>query len=121
MAIYHDRIEAAIKPLLARGFRVTESTETPQSFGDTRVVVTSDRLWLRFTSDRGQLFVDVAAPLLVDGWFDLSELLELEGLRAAAGPWESAKAAVDELEEHEVLIERRIGDRSLTSNLVARP
>jgi hypothetical protein len=72
MAIYRDLIGAAIKRLFARGFAITECMEVAQNFGDARIVIASDKLMLRFTSDRGQLFV--------------SELYRGVGRTAWAGP-----------------------------------
>ena len=120
MAIYLELIEAAIKPLIERGFAVTECVEAAQNFGDARIVLASDKLMVRFTSDRGQLLVDVAPSHSVDRWYGLSELFKLVGMTGEAGPWESARAAVDELEKHEVLIVRRVSDPDFTSRLVAR-
>jgi hypothetical protein len=88
MALYREQIERAIGPLLNHGFKVVGVLETPKAFGNTELVLASDRLKLRFISDRGQTFVDVArsdAP----GWYDLSEVLVALGLRSAAGPWDT--------------------------------
>lgn len=120
MAMYRERLEAALKPLLCRGFAVTELKEVQQNFGDTRIVLASDRLQLRFTSDRGQLFVDIAPPQSENGWYDLSEFLKIAGLRSTAGPWESAQVAIDEIEKHESLITSGVGDHRFASRLVKR-
>jgi hypothetical protein len=98
----------------------SKNKEATHSFGDVRIVLASERFSLRFTSDRGQLFVDVAPPRSVDLWYDLSEVLKAAGMRSVAGPYESAEAAVDEVETHEALIIGRFADASFLSNLVAR-
>jgi hypothetical protein len=120
VATHRERIEAAIQRLRARGFSVTEVIEAPKSFGDTRLTLASDRSWVRFTSDRGQLFVEVTARPQ-GGWYDLGELLALAGVGGEAGPWESAGAAVDELERREALVVGLLGDETFTSKLRARP
>jgi hypothetical protein len=73
MAVYRDQMEHAIAPLIGRGFTVVGVLEAPKAFGNTELVLASKDLKLRFISDRGQTFVDVArteAP----GWYDLSEV-----------------------------------------------
>ena len=62
MAEYRERMEQALAPLLGAGFKVIDIIEAPQAFGNTRITIASSRLVARFTSDRGQLLVDVANP-----------------------------------------------------------
>jgi hypothetical protein len=65
------------------------------------------------------LFVDVSEPD-AGGWYDLSEMLALSGLRAAPGPWEGADVAVREFEQNEGQILAQLRDRGVTSKLTAR-
>jgi hypothetical protein len=95
---YRERIEAAIAPLLTRGFRITEGRdEAPRHFGNARVTLSSEVLSLRVTSDRGQTSLDVAT-LAGGGWYSLDEILKQGNFTADVGPWDSAGEAVEQFQ-----------------------
>lgn len=120
MAVYRERIEQALASLLGAGFKVIDLIEAPEAFGNTRITIASSRLMARFTSDRGQLFVDVASPTQKDQWYDLSEVLTDAKFVEEAGPWVSAHAAVAALERHHLLLSERIANPAFMGNLHAR-
>ncbi len=119
MVGYRERIERAIAPLLSRGFAITSALETPENFGNTEILLASSAIKLRFISDRGQIFADVARPSSI-GWYDLSELLTTLGLRSGAGPWDVAETAVQEFETNEALIDQMLADPVRLSSLRSR-
>jgi hypothetical protein len=119
MTNYRERIEQAVSVLLARGFKLVSTREWPAHFGDTEIVIAADATKLRFVSDRGQIFVDVArsdSP----GWFDLSEVLTATGQRSAPGPWPTPDKAVVEFQEHESAVSQLLADDVRRARLKAR-
>jgi hypothetical protein len=103
MAIYRERIEAAIRPLLDAGFRVTDVLEDARNFGNTRMVLQQVDIHVRVTSDRGEFFLDVAAPE-ESGWFDMNELLRLTGHDVALQPWRNPGEAVDLFRQNRAML-----------------
>jgi hypothetical protein len=117
---YRERIEAAIEPLLARGFCIVEvRDEAPRHFGNARVTLSSEALRLRVTSDRGQTFLDVAA-LAGGAWYSLDEILKQGGFSANVGPWGSAGEAVEQFQLHEGFIVRELANQNFVNKLVGR-
>jgi len=119
MAVYRDQIEHAIAPLLGLGFTVVGVLEAPKAFGNTELVLASSALKLRFISDRGETFVDVArtdAP----GWYDLSEVLAASGQRPAAGPWDTPDLAVAEFQKNEAVVGQLLADDARRARLNVR-
>jgi hypothetical protein len=114
-------IEEAMAPLLARGFRVVSVIETPEHFGDTQIVIASDTLQLRFTSDRGQKIVEIARGGASRGWYDLSGILAKSLLLTAAGPWARSVDAVEAFQKNEALVVQHLHDPAWLSDLVASP
>jgi hypothetical protein len=55
------------------------------------VVIESPLVRLRFISDRGQYFVDVAPMARAGGWYDLAELLKAAGVRRGDEDQHSAR------------------------------
>lgn len=51
----------------------------PEHFGDALLVLGDPEIRLRLVRDRGQLFIDVAAPGTADEWWDLPLVLEFAG------------------------------------------
>lgn len=75
-----------LKPVLADrlpwlfedlGFRITYSEYDPASFGNSLVILDSDRIRLRFVRDRSQVMLDVAANSEPEKWFGLHSLYEV--------------------------------------------
>ena len=114
-----ERIERAVEPLIRRGFIVKQTLESPEAFGNARVVLASPSYYVRVTSDRGQIFIGIRRDS-DEKWFDLGELLTLVGLRARAGPFGSAEDAVKDLEEYEEIIVRVLSTDNLRAGLVTR-
>jgi hypothetical protein len=119
MAIYRDRIETAIKPLLADGFELSSVKEASRDFGNTEIVLTSNEAKVRIRSDRGQILVDVA-PAADAGWYDLNEFLALAGLETDNNPWESPQAAVDALRTYGTNISDLLGRSEFLKRLATR-
>jgi hypothetical protein len=118
--LYRERIEAAIEPLLTRGFRVAEvRDEASQHFGDARVTLSAEALRLRVTSDRGQTFLDVAT-LAGGSWYSLDEILKEGSFRANVGTWDSAREAVEQFQLHEAFIVRELANPNFAGKLVGR-
>jgi hypothetical protein len=61
------------------GLAVEAEQCDPEHFGDALLVLANPEIRLRLVRDRGQLFVDVAAPGTADDWWDLPLVLELAG------------------------------------------
>lgn len=120
MASYRERIETAIRPLLARGFKVTWLSEAPQSFGDSEVVVEAPHMKVQFISERGKFFVDVATLARPTKWYSLSELLELARVISTADPWQTPEEAVTVLEQQEAAILQWLSNNNFLSKLRAR-
>jgi hypothetical protein len=119
MPTYLQVIEAAIRPLLDGGWYVVEDRYEPQHFGNGRIVLCTERLplRLRFTSDRGQLFVEVARG---PGWYALDEILALAGESVTPGPWSSAADATSAFIRSEEMLFTRLADAPFVARLVAR-
>jgi hypothetical protein len=73
MAIYRERIERAIEPLLNRGFAVKSVDESLKYFGNVVLVLAGPQIFVRFISDRGQQFVELATTAQPP-WYSLEEL-----------------------------------------------
>jgi hypothetical protein len=120
MAVYRERIERAVQPLLADSFTAGKVLEVAQNFGDTEVVLISSSVEVRFTSDRGQTLVEVALPDSQTGWYDLSRILTVLGLRSTPGPWNTPDEGEVAFRKHQPVIEQFLRDESCVSKLVAR-
>lgn len=59
------------------GFRVVEERYTPDSFGNSLVILESVAFRLRLVRDRGQIFADIAAPSNPDKWWNLEHVCEI--------------------------------------------
>ncbi|HEU4420203.1 MAG TPA: hypothetical protein VFT55_14805 [Planctomycetota bacterium] len=66
------------------GFKLSVDDYSPASFGDFVVTCSSPKARLRVTSDRGQVFVDVASPS--GGWRDKEAVLEAAGIPRTRHP-----------------------------------
>lgn len=55
-----EMIEMAIAPLLRRRYVVVSTRESMSGFGDVEIQLRSAGVTVRLTSDRAQIFVDVA-------------------------------------------------------------
>ncbi len=119
MAIYRERIEAAIKPLLDSGFEVKSIKEVPQSFGNTDVVLASNDMRFRLISDRGQIFAYVAPPVGV-GWYGLGELLAHAGHEVSGGALESPQVAVSILQAYATIVAECLAQPDFLAELVKR-
>lgn len=117
--VFRDNIERAIQPLLARGFSIFEVREWPQH-QDLIVELKSSDLLLRFISERGQQFLDVAV-VGKPGWYSLSELLAAAGLRSLDRPFDTAEVAANDFEQNERAVRDFLADDGRRAQLVARP
>lgn len=61
------------------GFRKVEEMYDVESFGDSTVILESDKLQVRFIRDRGQVFADISSSLDPTSWWDLALVAELTG------------------------------------------
>ena len=59
------------------GFAVVEDQYSPESFGDSLVILESSTLRLQIIRDRGQLFTQVASKRIPEMWFNLEDLCAL--------------------------------------------
>jgi hypothetical protein len=67
------------------GFSVVQERADPNSFGDSLVVLESPQFLVRFVSDRGQLFCNVASRHAWEDWWSLSDVLRIAlGVRLAS-------------------------------------
>jgi hypothetical protein len=96
ISIYRHRIEAELGPIIESGFDIAYARDTPEVFGNTEIVLVSDKYKIRFLSDKAEYAVDVA-NVAATRWYDLAELIRAEGIPQRVGPWESPKAMVDAL------------------------
>src|SRR4051812_32084875 len=58
------------------GFRITYSDYDPMHFGDSDLILDSNNLRLRFTRDKGQVFLSLASRAEPEVWFGLWSLYE---------------------------------------------
>lgn len=59
------------------GFRLTYSDYDAAHFGDSTVILNSDRIRLRFVRDRGQVMLDLATVAESERWFNLWSLYQV--------------------------------------------
>ena len=72
------QIKRSIGPLLkSRGFQLVNERADPEHFGDALAVFESPFLRLKFTQDRGEVFVDVAENGSENEWHQLRDVLAL--------------------------------------------
>jgi hypothetical protein len=75
-----ERVDEAFGIFLSRtGFRSTSYTVSQIYFGNSILKFKSNDISLRFVTDRGGFYVDVAHASSADTWLPLSFLLEMKG------------------------------------------
>jgi hypothetical protein len=95
MGTYRVQIEAATKPLIEAGWTVENLREVLEAFGDTELILAQGGIKVRFLSDRGQYFADVAKMQGASGWYDLKDVVRVAGQEVEAGPFANPREAVE--------------------------
>ncbi len=104
----------AIRRLLVHGFRTISEQYADYNLGNICIDLESPQLGLRFTSDRGQYFVEVR-NLADDEWFDEHTVLTFLGAQESAQELiqqerKSAEGAVSAVEQHFAAIAAAFSD-----------
>jgi len=94
----------AVRPLLDHGFRTVSELYADYNLGNICIELESSQLGLRFTSDRGQYFVEVR-NLADEEWFDEHTVLTFLGAQEAAEELiqqkrQLAEGAVSAVDQH---------------------
>lgn len=69
-----DDIAPAFSFVSSKGFVLTENSYTPHEFGDAVLIMKGALFSLRFTRDRGQIFIDAGNDIV--GWYRLEDVFQ---------------------------------------------